>query len=109
MRALTLTFLVAASVLVSGCITVGPNYNRPLVDVPSNWRIDLPTAQGVANTKWWEQFGDPVLNELIETALRENRDLFIAAARVDQFIGALTTTRSQFYPQIGYSANASRN
>ena len=63
----------------------------------------------VANTRWWEQFGDPALNQLIETALRENRDLLIAAARVDQFIGLLTTTRSQFYPQIGYSFDASRN
>src|SRR5215467_5131212 len=109
MRALTLTFLVAASVLVSGCITVGPNYNRPLVDVPSNWRIDLPTAQDVANTKWWEQFGDPVLNELIETALRENLDVRTAASRIEQFVGVLTTSRSQALPQIGYGLSASNN
>ena len=75
---------------------------------PAAWRIDYPKAAEVANTKWWEQFGDPVLNELIETALRENRDVRIAAARVDQFVGALTATRSQLYPQIGYGADASR-
>ena len=61
----------------------------PAVDAPAAWRIDYPKAADVANTKWWEQFGDPVLNELIETALRENRDVRIAAARVDQFLGAL--------------------
>jgi multidrug efflux system outer membrane protein len=44
----------------------------------------------------------------VETALRDNRDLRIAAARVDQFIGALTATGSQLYPQIGYGADASR-
>jgi outer membrane protein, multidrug efflux system len=59
-------------------------------------------------SKWWKQFGDPVLDELVDTALRNNRDLRIAAARVDQFIGALTTTGSQLYPQIGYGADASR-
>ncbi len=92
----------------SGC-AVGPDYERPKTDAPDKWRIDYPQAADVANTRWWEQFDDPALNELIDTALRENRDLFIAAARVDQFIGQLTTTRSQFYPQIGYSFDASRN
>jgi multidrug efflux system outer membrane protein len=73
------------------------------------WRIDYPAAADVANTRWWEQFGDPALNGLIDEALRENRDLLIAAARVDQFVGQLSVVRSQFYPQIGYSLDASRN
>ncbi len=92
---------------LAGC-TVGPNYLRPEVEPPGAWRIDYPKAADVANIKWWEQFGDPVLNGLVETALRDNRDLRIAAARVDQFIGALTATGSQLYPQIGYGADASR-
>ena len=92
---------------LAGC-TVGPDYTRPVVDTPATWRIDYPKAADVANTKWWEQFGDPVLNELIESALRENRDVRIAAARVDQFIGALVSTRSQLYPQLGYGADTSR-
>jgi len=96
-----------AVLLVAGC-TVGPDYVRPVVDTPEAWRIDYPKAADVADTKWWEQFGDPVLNELVDTALRDNRDLRIAAARVDQFIGALGATRSQLFPQIGYGADASR-
>ncbi len=92
---------------LAGC-TVGPDYVRPTVDTPPAWRIDYPKAAEVANLRWWEQFGDPVLNELVEAALRDNRDLRVAAARVDQFIGALTATGSQFYPQIGYGADASR-
>jgi len=100
-----LAVLVAAA--LAGC-TVGPDYARPDVDAPSAWRIDYPKAAEVANTRWWEQFGDPVLNGLIETALRENRDVRIAAARVDQFAGALVSTRSQSLPQLGYGADASR-
>jgi len=92
---------------LAGC-TVGPDYVRPTVETPPGWRIDYPKAAEVANLKWWEQFGDPVLNELVEAALRDNRDLRVAAARVDQFIGALTATGSQFYPQIGYGADATR-
>ncbi len=98
---------VIAAVALAGC-TVGPDYVRPAVDTPSAWRIDYPKAAEVANTKWWEQFADPVLNELIETALRENRDVRIAAARIDQFAGALTSTRSQLFPTIGYGADVSR-
>jgi multidrug efflux system outer membrane protein len=96
-----------AAFIVAGC-TVGPDYARPVVDTPTAWRIDYPKAAEVANTRWWEQFGDPVLDQLIETALRENRDVRIAAARVEQFAGALVATRSQLFPSIGYGADASR-
>ncbi|HSD53916.1 MAG TPA: efflux transporter outer membrane subunit [Burkholderiales bacterium] len=92
-----------------GACTVGPDYQRPATEVPAQWRIDYPKAADVANTKWWGEFGDPVLDQLIDEALRANYDVRAAAARVDQFIGALATTRSQFYPQIGYGLNASRN
>ena len=100
------TLIVALAVMVSGC-SVGPDYTRPSVESPEAWRINYPAAAGVANTTWWEQFGDPVLNELVDSALRENLDVRIAAARVDQFVGALNSTRSQLYPQLGYSAGAS--
>jgi len=100
--------VVAIGALVAGC-TVGPDYERPKTEVPAQWSIDFPKAADVATTKWWEHFDAPALNAVSDTALRDNRDLLIAAARVDQFIGALATTRSQFYPQIGYSLDASRN
>ena len=99
---------VLLAMTLAGC-TVGPDYVRPDIQSPERWRIDYPQAVSIANTRWWEQFGDPVLNQLIETALRENRDLLIAAARVDQFIAQLSVVRSQFYPRMGYSLDASRN
>jgi multidrug efflux system outer membrane protein len=99
---------LALATAVAGC-TVGPDWQRPRPETPATWRIEYEQAAEVANTRWWEGFGDPALNQLIDTALRENRDLRQAAARVDQFLGALRTTRSQFYPQFGYSADASRN
>jgi multidrug efflux system outer membrane protein len=104
----TPTLAAVACFAVSAC-TLGPDYVRPAVDVPAEWRIDYPRAAEVANSKWWEQFDDSVMNELIETALRDNRDIRIAAARVDQFIGALMSARSQLFPQVGYGADASRS
>jgi multidrug efflux system outer membrane protein len=100
---------VLLSVTVLAACAVGPDYTRPDVDVPAGWRIDYPQAAAVANTQWWNQFGDPVLDQLIVTALEGNKDVVIAAARVDQFLGQLTTTRSQFYPQLSYGGDVSRN
>jgi len=110
MRTLTRAALLAAATsCLVGCITVGPDYSRPEVQVPATWRIDLPQAEEIVNTAWWEQFEDPVLNDLIQSALQGNLDVRIAAARVDQFIGVLRSARSQGLPQIGYGASASRN
>ncbi|MFO1306494.1 MAG: efflux transporter outer membrane subunit [Burkholderiales bacterium] len=96
-----------ACIALASC-TVGPDYARPAVDTPAAWRVDYPKAAEVANTMWWKQFGDPVLDDLIDATLRDNRDVRIAAARVDQFMGALTSTRSQLYPQVGYGADVTR-
>jgi len=100
---------VACAALALAACTVGPNYVQPKVDAPPAWRVTYETAADAANTRWWEQFGDPVLTELVDSALRENRDLVIAAARVDAFIGQLQTTRAQYYPQAKYNLDASRN
>ncbi len=99
---------VAGALLASGC-TVGPDYVKPQVATPAGWRIDYPQAADIANPRWWDQFGDPVLTSLVEEALHANRDIEIAAARVDAFIGQLDVARSQFYPQASYSFDASRN
>ena len=103
-----IVIVMLAAIFLSAC-AVGPDYRRPVIDTPEKWRVDYPQAAAVANVGWWTQFGDPALNALIETALHENRDIQAAAARVDQFIGVLQTTRAQFYPQIGYNADVSRN
>lgn len=103
------TLLALAAVLGAGGCAVGPDYVPPAVQTPADWRIDYPRAADVADTRWWEQFDDPALNALIETALRENLDVRIAAARVDQFLGTLQAVSGQAYPQLGYGADVSRN
>jgi len=87
---------------------IGPNYFRPKIDTPVAWRFEVKETRDLTNTAWWEQFNDPVLNELIQTALQENKDLRIATARVDEFIGRFGTTRSNLFPQMGADARALR-
>lgn len=94
--------------LLPGC-TVGPDYVRPQVDSPDAWRVDYSAAAGATNLRWWEQFGDPVLNGLVTIALRENKDVRIATARVLEFAARVDIARSGFFPQFGYGAEASRN
>ena len=101
MSKIILSFFI--TLMLTGCM-MGPNYQRPEVDTPQTWRFEDKEAKDVANTAWWEQFGDPVLNELIQTALKENKDVKIAAARVEQFIGQYGTTRAALFPQVGAGA-----
>jgi multidrug efflux system outer membrane protein len=87
---------------------VGPDYKRPSIDTPANWRFEDKEARDLANTAWWEQFKDPVLNGLVATALKENKDLLIATARVEEFFGRYFSTRGEQFPLIGGGGSASR-
>lgn len=93
--------LIALPLLLLCACNLGPDYVRPAAPIHERWDVGYPAAADLANLPWWRQFGDPVLESLIETAVRENLDLRVAAARVDQFLGALDVTRSQYFPQIG--------
>jgi len=96
------------SLALFGCM-VGPDYHRPKIDIPQAWRFEDKEAQDVANLAWWEQFNDPVLNELIQIALKENKDLMVASARIEEFIGRYRTTRSYLFPQINAQAVGGRS
>ena len=98
----SLRFFMLALLLASlTACNVGPDYVRPTVDSPASWRIDYPAAADVSNTRWWQQFDDPVLDSLIETALRENKDIRITAARVLEYSARVAIARAGFFPQIG--------
>lgn len=87
---------------------VGPDYRRPAVETPSSFRFEEREARAAADTEWWQQFRDPVLDGLIADALANNKDVKIAAANIQQAAGFLTQTRSPLFPQLGYGADAGR-
>jgi multidrug efflux system outer membrane protein len=96
-----------AACLLAGC-AVGPDYRRPPVDAPAAFRFDAKDASDTANTAWWQQFQDPELDRLIGIALAENKDVQVAAARIDEFLGQFRTTRSALFPQVGAGLSAQR-
>jgi len=87
---------------------VGPDYTRPEVDAPKAFIYETRDAADTANTTWWKQFNDPVLDGLIDEALANNLNIKVAVANVEQAAGVLTQTRSGLFPQIGYDGTAGR-
>ncbi|CAB3776763.1 efflux transporter outer membrane subunit [Pararobbsia alpina] len=106
-RHLPLVAILLVTAGLGGCL-LGPDYVRPSVATPATYRFAADELNDVANTAWWEQFQDPVLNDLIAAALANNWDVKIAAARIDQFLGQFDTTRSLLFPQVGAGFDASR-
>jgi multidrug efflux system outer membrane protein len=104
--------LVLASGLAGGC-KVGPNYHRPVVQTPTAYR-DLSEdtqaqaqAASYADLPWWQVFQDPVLQELIRTALKQNYDLQITTERINAARAQLAITRSSLFPQVQADGNFS--
>ena len=98
---------LAAALLLAGCV-MGPDYKRPAVEAPKAFQVEPKDAAATADTQWWHQFQDPVLDALIEEALAHNTNIQIAVANVEQAAAVLTQTRSQFFPQVGYGATGER-
>lgn len=102
MRALA----VIATAFIASC-TVGPDYRRPEIELPASF--DVPQAEVAASGRWWTLFNDPVLDKLVEEALRANHDLRAAAARIDQARAQLAIARSDQLPDAGIDARRSRD
>ncbi|MGH9560436.1 MAG: TolC family protein, partial [Terracidiphilus sp.] len=86
---------------------MGPNYKRPAVDVPPTFRgaaTTTPAAASFGDAKWWDVFQDPQLQALIRTALQQNYDVRIAAARILQAQAELGIARAEQFPTAGAGA-----
>jgi outer membrane protein, multidrug efflux system len=101
--------LAASLVLVALCgCKVGPNYKRPVVSLPDQYRglapeAAQPSGEAFGEMKFWTVFQDKVLEDLIREALTNNYDIRIAAARVTQSKAALGITRADQFPSVSAS------
>ena len=94
--------LAVQILLLTGC-TMGPNYTRPPVPDPGQYREDFPTRESIATTAWWELFGDSILVGLINTALENNPSLRATAARIAEARANLGIVRADLFPRLDYS------
>jgi len=94
-------------ILMTSC-TVGPKYKRPTFQPPATFYTEDQAKQiSIGDMAWWDLFKDPVLQGLIREALKNNYDLQLALARVEEQKDLLGVTRSQYYPQVAYDGNIS--
>ena len=108
------TLATATLLLATAGCAVGPNYKRPLVEVPSNFRAEpasSSTPEAATTTlgdeQWVEIFEDATLQRLDQEALQNNLDLRIAAQRVLEAQAQVGITRSQQLPSVNGGASYS--
>ncbi|HEY3255871.1 MAG TPA: efflux transporter outer membrane subunit [Polyangiaceae bacterium] len=86
-----------------GC-KVGPDYKRPPVVTPTNWRGaeagSTAAQESIANVPWWELFKDEQLKQLIKVALEQNKDLKIAVERIEEARATFGISKSDLYPHV---------
>jgi multidrug efflux system outer membrane protein len=107
-RSVRVIAAVLAGTVLGGC-ALGPNYARPAVVQPPTFRGQTTAeAASLADAPWWEAFRDPALQALIAEAIRQNYDVRIAAARVQEARATLGVARSDLFPSLDYGATAGR-
>jgi len=94
--------LVVAPLILAAACAVGPNYARPTITPPPAYRTALPADQAatIADLKWVDQYWDPDLTALVETAIAENLDLRLAVARITEFRARAAGARADLGPTL---------
>jgi len=96
-------------VLLASCSAVGPNYERPDIEMPATFRqpeSQAPSPQ--SPDPWWETFQDPILTGLVEDAVLRNQDIRVAVAAVHEARAARRIAGSRWMPSIDANANYRR-
>lgn len=98
-----------AVAVLSGC-TVGPDYQRPALELPDELpaQVTLSQTDRQAWRHWWHQFEDPNLNALVERATDDSLELAVQLARIQQARAELGLADAEFFPTVGYQLEANR-
>ena len=93
---------LAIASLTAGCAAVGPNYERPTMPIPAQYRFveGAAQAQSLADSPWFQVFDDPALQTLVREALTNNLDVQLAIARVEEARARAGVAKSFLYPQV---------
>jgi len=99
--------LPAITLVLASCAPVGPDFVKPEPDAPEQW--SQPASQGIDTApvelvEWWRVFNDPVLDDLVAAAIRDNNNLEIAGLRVLEAQAQLGIATGAQYPQSQFAA-----
>lgn len=98
--------LILGSLLLSACM-VGPDYKKPELPAPQSWQAG-PISKNTSEQLWWQNFNDPILNQLLEKAWLGNWDIKTAEARIMQARALHASATAALFPTGDLMAGASR-
>jgi NodT family efflux transporter outer membrane factor (OMF) lipoprotein len=91
-----------------GACAVGPDYRQPPVVASASTWVE-PASTDAVDARWWQRLGDPVLNGLVEAAVRRNPDIRIADAQLLEARASRDAAAERQLPQVGLSGAATKN
>ncbi len=112
MPRLRIISLAVATMALSACALVGPDYQRPENTLPTQFsEVDVAPGQGVApiSNTWWELYQDPVLNDLIVKARQNNTEIKLAVARIEEANAVLREVGAALFPEVNLDGSATRS
>jgi len=108
MNKFSVAALLLLGVFLYSC-AFGPDFQKPETQVPKYFtNYDSLAVDTLVNLKWWEIFNDPVLDTLVITALKENKNVNIAIARIEEARANLGFTEADIYPRVDLQGEAAR-
>jgi len=106
MKKIIIILTLGIIVYLSGC-KLGPDFQRPDYAGPETFRFDSSSVDTIVNLRWWDLFQDDLLDTLIKMALENNKDIMVAAARIDAARANLGYTKADQWPSFGFQLGAS--
>ncbi|HZE10337.1 MAG TPA: efflux transporter outer membrane subunit [Burkholderiales bacterium] len=97
---------LACALLLAGC-AVGPDYERPAMELPAAY-TEQDVGAAALRSDWWKLYNDPKLDELVAATLERNADIRLAVARIEEADANLRAARASFLPEIDLSGAANR-
>jgi len=95
--------------LLAGCTTVGPNYQRPEMPLPAEYPSAAQKADAEVPADWWTLYADPELDALVAEVRSRNADLRIAAAQVEEAEAVMRQAHAALFPEISGSFTRTRS
>ena len=101
---------IVSVLALAGCM-VGPDYQRPTTELPATFPESAAAAHapGAVPDAWWRLFDDPVLDDLVSTALAANVDIAQAVARIEEADANLRAVNAALIPEIDLGAAGVRS
>ena len=99
-------FLLIFLSSINGC-SIWPAFEKPKSDLPAAWR-NAPAQQLIIGERWWTLYNDAALDALVAEAFEHNRDLALAAARVDEARAQVRVANAALFPSVDATAQRDR-